>query len=111
MAKKRPTTDRAAPADPGGKPAAPRKLLADLRELIESTRAGVAQAVNSALVILYWQVGHRIRSDVLHNRRADYGEKILPTLSAKLVRLRRSFPPVQHPHGRSLSCWPTPFLG
>jgi len=85
MAKKHPTTDRAAPADPGGKPAAPRKLLADLRELIESTRAGVAQAVNSALVILYWQVGHRIRSDVLHNRRADYGEKILPTLSAKLV--------------------------
>jgi predicted nuclease of restriction endonuclease-like (RecB) superfamily len=63
----------------------PAKLLADLRQLIESTRTGVAQAVNSALVILYWQVGHRIRSDVLHNRRADYGEKILPTLSAKLV--------------------------
>ncbi|WP_076347585.1 DUF1016 N-terminal domain-containing protein [Paludisphaera borealis] len=45
----------------------------------------MAQAVNSALVALYWQVGTRIRTDVLHNRRAGYGEKILPTLSAKLV--------------------------
>jgi hypothetical protein len=54
-------------------------------ELIEATRAGVAQAVNAALVALYWQVGSRIRTDVLHNRRAGYGEKILPTLSAKLV--------------------------
>ena len=45
----------------------------------------MAQAVNSALVALYWQVGSRIRTDVLHNRRAGYGERILPTLSAKLV--------------------------
>jgi predicted nuclease of restriction endonuclease-like (RecB) superfamily len=63
----------------------PAKLLADLRELIESARRGVAQAVNSALVLLYWQVGNRIQTEVLHNKRAGYGEKILPTLSAKLV--------------------------
>jgi predicted nuclease of restriction endonuclease-like (RecB) superfamily len=62
-----------------------RKLLADLQELIDSTRSLVAQAVNSALVLLYWQVGHRIRTDVLRNQRAGYGEQILPTLSAKLV--------------------------
>ncbi len=36
-----------------------RELLADLRELIEA-RSRVAQAVYSALVLLYWQVGHRI---------------------------------------------------
>src|SRR5262249_35451358 len=62
-----------------------RKLLVDLRELIDSARSVVAQAVNSALVLLYWQVGHRIRTDVLRNQRAGYGEQILPTLSAKLV--------------------------
>jgi predicted nuclease of restriction endonuclease-like (RecB) superfamily len=62
-----------------------RKLLADLRELIDSARSLVAQAVNSALVLLYWQVGHRIRTDVLRNKRAGYGQQILPTLSAKLV--------------------------
>ena len=67
MAKKRSRTDCGLPA-PGGKQIAPRKLLDDLRELIEATRAGVAQAVNSALVLLYWQVGHRIRTDILRSR-------------------------------------------
>src|SRR5262249_42941003 len=62
-----------------------RELLADLRELIDSARSLVAQAVNSALVLLYWQVGHRIRTDVLRDQRAGYGQQILPTLSAKLV--------------------------
>src|SRR4051812_29217377 len=33
-----------------------RELLADLRELIEAARAGVAQAVYSAQVILHWRV-------------------------------------------------------
>ena len=60
-------------------------LLADLRELIEASRSAVAQAVNSALVLLYWQVGSRIRADVLRDKRAAYGEQILPTLSAKLA--------------------------
>jgi len=63
----------------------PEKLLADLRSLIQETRSGVARAVNSALVLLYWQVGSRIRTDVLRSKRAGYGEKILPTLSAKLA--------------------------
>lgn len=60
-------------------------LLADLRALILQTRQGVAQAVNAALVLLYWQVGQRIRTDILHEKRAGYGEQILPTLSAKLA--------------------------
>ena len=65
-----------APADP-----APRKLLADLRSLIEATRAGVAQAVNSAQVLLYWQIGHRLRSEVLGHKRAGYGERIIRTVA------------------------------
>src|SRR4051812_14366226 len=64
---------------------APAKLLRDLRELIESTRSGLAQAVNSALVILYWQVGQRIRTDVLKSRRATYGDEICSTLSNELA--------------------------
>jgi predicted nuclease of restriction endonuclease-like (RecB) superfamily len=84
MGKKRSTPDPALPA-PVSKPIAAGRLIADLRELIEATRTGVAQAVNSALVLLYWQVGSRIRTDILRSKRAGYGEKILPTLSAKLA--------------------------
>lgn len=63
----------------------PDRLVADLRQLIQSTREGVAQVVNSALVLVYWEIGQRIRRDVLQNERAQYGEEILPTLSAKFV--------------------------
>lgn len=60
-------------------------LLVDLRSFIETAREQVAQAANSALTLLYWQVGERIRREVLHDERAAYGQEILLTLSAKLV--------------------------
>lgn len=62
-----------------------KELLEDLRSLIREARGSVAQAVNSALVLLYWEVGHRIRTEILREKRADYGEQIVPTLSAQLV--------------------------
>ena len=64
----------------------PKFLLQDLRQLIQQARQGVSQAVNSAIVILYWEVGHRVRTEILKSSRATYGEEILPTLSAKLSR-------------------------
>jgi len=60
-------------------------LFQDLRELIIEARQDVARQVNSALVLLYWRVGQRIRQDILNEKRAGYGEEIVPTLSAQLV--------------------------
>lgn len=64
---------------------AAQSLLGDLRELIEAAREQTARAVNSTLVAMYWQIGKRIREDVLKEERAGYGEEILQTLSAKLT--------------------------
>ena len=61
------------------------QLLNDLRTLIEETRLDVARSVNSALVMLYWNVGQRIRQDILKERRAEYGREIVVTLSRQLV--------------------------
>lgn len=61
-------------------------LLNDVRQLIEQARAHVASAANSAQTLLYWQVGERIRREVLGEARADYGEQIVSTLSTQLVR-------------------------
>lgn len=47
------------------KPAVSIPLLEDLRRMIEETRQSVATAVNAALTLLYWNVGRRIREDVL----------------------------------------------
>lgn len=60
------------------------KLLVELRDLILSTRQRVAQAVNAGLTLLYWEVGHRIRCDMLKEKRADYGKKIVAALARKL---------------------------
>ena len=62
----------------------PANLLHDLRGLIASARQEVARQVNSSLVMLYWRVGQRIRKDILKERRAEYGERIVVTLSRQL---------------------------
>jgi len=41
--------------------------------------------VNSALVLLYWRVGQRIRQDIVKEKRAEYGEQIVATLSQQLT--------------------------
>jgi hypothetical protein len=62
-----------------------RPLLADVRELILQAREGVARAIDSGLTTLYWHVGRRVRQDILKEKRAEYGEKIVHALSAQLV--------------------------
>lgn len=34
---------------------------------------------------LYWNIGKRIKDDILHNTRAVYGKEIIATLSAQLT--------------------------
>ncbi len=67
-------------------PAAPMALLGDIRELIEAARRRAVSTVNSELAMLYWRIGQRIHTQVLEGRRADYGEEVLPTLAAQLVK-------------------------
>lgn len=80
----------------GGKLLAPRpkgipadksaeRLLRDVRALIQSARSQVAQTVNTGLTLLHWHIGKRIREDVLGDERADYGQKIVATVSRQLT--------------------------
>lgn len=69
---------------PPSAPTLPQALVSDVRQLIESSRAQLASTVNSALTMLYWQIGQRIRNEVLQGERAEYGEQIVSTLAAQL---------------------------
>ncbi len=71
----------ATPANPG-----PKGLLRDVREMILGVREGVARTVDATLALHYWEVGRRIREDILQEKRADYGAKIVVTLSRQLER-------------------------
>ena len=53
-----------------GEVATAARLLAEIRPLIDSARRRVAQSVNAELVMLYWNVGDRIRRGILMAGRA-----------------------------------------
>ena len=59
-------------------------LAGDIRVLIGEARAGLAATVNSALTMLYWRIGRRIRAEVLQGARAGYGEQIVASLARQL---------------------------
>jgi predicted nuclease of restriction endonuclease-like (RecB) superfamily len=59
-------------------------LVGDIKTLITESRQQVAVAVNSAMSMLYWNIGKRINDEVLQNQRAEYGKEIVVTLSRQL---------------------------
>jgi len=63
----------------------PDDLIGDIRALIQTARANVAVSVNASLTMLYWQIGNRVRQDVLKEKRAEYGMEIVVSLSRQLT--------------------------
>jgi predicted nuclease of restriction endonuclease-like (RecB) superfamily len=64
----------------------------DLGKMIEAARLQVAVAANAALTTLYWQIGHRVRTEVLEGRRAEYGVQIVAAVGRQLeARYGRGF--------------------
>ncbi len=59
-------------------------LFADLCNIIDNTRHRVATVANSGVTLMYWGVGNRINTDVLDNKRAEYGKQIVVTVSRQL---------------------------
>ena len=70
-----------------------KKLLTDLRKLIQEGRAGAEQAASQILVQTYWEMGKRINEERL-TENAGYGDSILIDLAEDLEidqdTLRRS---------------------
>jgi predicted nuclease of restriction endonuclease-like (RecB) superfamily len=62
------------------------KLYQDIKTLIEQSRQKSASAINAEISLLYWNVGKRIKTDILKDERAEYGKGILDGLSVKLTQ-------------------------
>ncbi len=62
----------------------PSQLLDDIRTLINNARIRVASTANIETTLLYWNIGHRINTDVLGNKRAAYGKQIVSQLASQL---------------------------
>ena len=61
-----------------------RLLYSEISNLIEHNRRTMLSQVSSATVFLFWRIGKLINGDILKNQRADYGKKIVSTLSTQL---------------------------
>ena len=59
-------------------------LVADLRGLIQTARQRVSSVGNSTQVLVYWHIGQRLLKENLQDGRAEYGKKILATVSREL---------------------------
>ena len=62
------------------------KLYDDVCTIIEDARYRVAVYVNSEACRMNWHIGMRIKEEVLHNARAEYGKQVLKHLAEKLVK-------------------------
>jgi phosphoribosylformimino-5-aminoimidazole carboxamide ribonucleotide (ProFAR) isomerase len=60
-------------------------LIEEIKGFINEAKESVAITANSALTILYWNIGHRINNEILQHKRADYGQQIIYALSKKLT--------------------------
>jgi predicted nuclease of restriction endonuclease-like (RecB) superfamily len=63
----------------------PTGLLEDLRHMIDQTRQSFASTVNAKLTMLYWQIGNRVRKEILKEQRAKYGQSIVALVSQQLT--------------------------
>lgn len=59
-------------------------LFKELSQLIEQSQRQVFSQANSTLTILFWKIGHRINTEILKNKRAEYAKQIVLTLSTQL---------------------------
>jgi predicted nuclease of restriction endonuclease-like (RecB) superfamily len=61
-----------------------KQLITELRILIDTARKQALHAVNSELVVLYWNIGMRIRLEILQEKRAKYGNRVIKMLGDQL---------------------------
>lgn len=59
-------------------------MVSEIRIMIANARQHVAVVANSTITLLYWHIGERINREVLDNRRAEYGKRVVEELAKKL---------------------------
>ncbi|MGC4119500.1 MAG: PDDEXK nuclease domain-containing protein [Myxococcales bacterium] len=50
----------------------------------DTLRHQVAQAANAAMTTLYWEIGTKIRTEVLEGKRASYGKRVIAAVGRRL---------------------------
>ncbi len=62
------------------------ELYSDVCHIVEGSHQRLATTINTEICLMYWQIGKRIKDDVLYNQRAEYGKQIIKNLSEQLIQ-------------------------
>jgi len=60
-------------------------LFKNVSSIIEKRRYSAGDYANREITLMYWEIGGYINSNILKNKRAEYGKNILTVLASKLV--------------------------
>jgi len=60
-------------------------IFSNVAQIIEKRKFNAVSAANSQIVLMFWEIGTYINSVILGMERAEYGKKILSTVSTKLA--------------------------
>ena len=61
-------------------------LFARISKIIEKRKNRAGMYANREVTLMYWEIGRYIGSVLLGGERAEYGKKILATLSQQLIK-------------------------
>jgi hypothetical protein len=62
------------------------QIFSCISYIIEKRKFNAVSSANSQVIVMFWEIGKYINLNILEDARADYGKKILSTVSTKLVR-------------------------
>ena len=62
-----------------------KKLYKEIIKAIDSSKKNVVAAVNSEMVVLYWNIGKIIKTEILKSEKAEYGKSVIRDLSKYLT--------------------------
>jgi predicted nuclease of restriction endonuclease-like (RecB) superfamily len=62
------------------------RLLDKIVTLINQARGNVARAIDYEMVLLYWSIGKILREEIVKNKRAEYGEQVVQSISLWLTQ-------------------------
>ena len=62
------------------------QLNEDVCKIIEGSQQRLATSINAEICMLHWNIGKRIKEDVLFNKRAEYGKQMVKSLANLLTQ-------------------------
>ena len=61
------------------------QVFSCISHIIEKRKFNAVSSANNQIIVMFWEIGKYINLNILEEARADYGKKILLTVSTKLV--------------------------